>query len=125
MRLINVKAFLEREQLFAQRKRFDRRAKVLEFGDDEVTEYVILSHRWIEQEVDFNEAVKLAKMDEEERTEIRQRDGYQKIIQSCEQAKKDRYKWLWVDTCCIDKQSSAVSEYMATTWQTHKTDYSY
>jgi len=107
MRLINVEAFLEREQLFRQGKQVDRRAKVLEFGDDEVTEYAILSHRWIEQEVDYKEIVKLAKMDEEERSEIRQRDGYRKILQSCKQAKKDGYKWLWVDTCCIDKRSSA------------------
>ena len=107
MRLINVKAFLEREGLIREGKRVDRRTKVLEFGDDEVTEYAILSHRWTEQEVDYNEVVKLAKMDEEERTEIRQRDGYQKILLSCEQAKKDGYKWLWVDTCCIDKRSSA------------------
>ena len=107
MRLINVKAFLQREQLFSQGKRVDRRAKVLEFGDDEVTEYAILSHRWIQQEVDYNEIVKLAKKDEEERTKIRRRDGYRKIIRSCEEAKKDGYKWLWVDTCCIDKQSSA------------------
>ena len=106
MCLINVKAFLEREQLFAQRKRSDHQAKVLEFGDDEVTEYAILSHRWIKQEVDFNEAVKLTKMDEEERTEIRQCDGYRKIIQSCKQVKKDGYKWLWVNTCCINKWSS-------------------
>ncbi|KIM63845.1 hypothetical protein SCLCIDRAFT_116621, partial [Scleroderma citrinum Foug A] len=107
MRLINVKVFLEREGLIREGKLVDRRAKVLEFGDDEVTEYAILSHRWIEQEVDYNEIVELAKMVEEERTEIRQRGGYQKIIQSCEQAKKDGYKWLWVDTCCIDKRSSA------------------
>ena len=107
MRLINVATFLERERLIREGKRVDRRAKVLEFGDDEVAEYAILSHRWIEQEVDYNEVVKLAKMDEEERSEIRQRDGYQKILQSCEQAKKDGYKWLWVDTCCIDKRSSA------------------
>ena len=107
MRLINVEAFLEREQLIGEGKRVDRRAKVLEFGDDEATEYAILSHRWIEQEVDYNEVVKLAKMDEEERTEIRQRDGYRKILQSCEQAEKDGYKWLWIDTCCIDKRSSA------------------
>ena len=107
MRLINVKAFLEREGLIRRGKRVDRRAKVLEFGDDEVTEYAILSHRWTEQEVDYNEVVKLAKMDEEERSEIRQREGYRKILQSCEQAKKDGYKWLWIDTCCIDKRSSA------------------
>jgi len=107
MRLINIKAFLERERLIREGKQVDRRTKVLEFGDDEVTEYAILSHRWIEQEVDYNEVVKLAKMDEEERNEIRQRDGYRKILQSCEQAKKDGYKWLWIDTCCIDKRSSA------------------
>ena len=107
MRLINVKAFLERERLIRRGKRVDRRAKVLEFGDDEVTEYAILSHRWIEQEVDYNEIVELARMDEEERSEIRQRDGYRKILQSCKQARKDGYKWLWIDTCCIDKRSSA------------------
>ena len=107
MRLINVEAFLERERLIREGKQVNRRAKVLEFGDDEVKDYAILSHRWTEQEVDYNEVVKLAKMDEEERSEIRQREGYRKILHSCEQAKKDRYKWLWVDTCCIDKRSSA------------------
>ena len=94
MRLINVQAFLERERLIREGKRADRRAQVLEFGDDEVTEYAILSHRWVGKEVDYSEMVKLAKMDEEERSEIRQRDGYRKILQSCEQAMKDGYKWL-------------------------------
>jgi len=107
MRLINVKALLEREKLMEKRERVDRRAKVLEFRDDEVTKYAILSHRWIAQEVEYDEIVELAKMDEEMRDEIRQRDGYRKILDSCKQAKKDGYEWLWVDTCCIDKQSSA------------------
>ena len=107
MRLINVKAFLERESLIREGKRVNRRAKVLEFGDDEATEYAILSHRWVTQEVDYDEIVELAKMVVEERDEIRQRDGYQKIVQSCKQAQKDGYQWLWVDTCCIDKRSSA------------------
>ena len=107
MRLIDVNAFLEREGLIKWGKPVDRRAKVLEFGDDEVTEHAILSHRWIEQEVDYSEVVELAKTAKEERNEIRQRDGCRKILQSCEQAKNDGYKWLWVDTCCIDKRSSA------------------
>jgi len=107
MRLIKVKAFLEREELIGKRKRVDRRANVFEFSDDEATKYAILSHRWIAQEVDYAEIVELAKMAVEERDEIRQRDGYQKILQSCEQAQKDGYEWLWVDTCCIDKRSSA------------------
>ena len=83
------------------------RAKVLEFGDDEATEYAILSHRWMAQEVDYDEMIGLAKMAVEERDEIRQCDGYQKILRSCERAEKDKYEWLWVDTCCIDKRSSA------------------
>ncbi|KIM50891.1 hypothetical protein SCLCIDRAFT_144520, partial [Scleroderma citrinum Foug A] len=107
MRLINVKALLERESLIREGKRVDRRTKVLEFGDDEVTEYAILSHRWIGLEVDYDEIVELTKMAVEDRDEIRQRDGYRKILDSCEQAQKDGYEWLWVDTCCIDKRSSA------------------
>ena len=107
MRLINVKAFLARESLIRKGKRVDRRAKVLDFGDDEAAEYAILSHRWVGQEVDYDEIVELAKMTVEERDEIRQRDGYRKILQSCERAQKDGYERLWVDTCCIDKRSSA------------------
>jgi len=85
----------------------DRRTKHLKSCDGGATEYVILSHRWIKQEVDYDETVELAQMDGEERDEIHQRDGCQKILQSCEQAQKDGYEWLWVDTCCIDKRSSA------------------
>ena len=107
MYLINVEALLEREGLMETRERVDCPAKVLELRDDEVTEYAILSHRWGEQEVGYDEIVELAKMDKEKRGEIRQRDGYQKILDSCKQAEKDGYKWLWVDTCCIDKRSSA------------------
>ena len=108
MRLINVKAFLERESLISEGQQVDRHFNVLKSRDDEATEYAILSHRWIiAQEVDYNEMVNLAKMDEVEKDEIHQRDGYQKIIQSCELAQQDEYGWLWVDTCCIDKQSSA------------------
>ena len=107
MRLINVKALLEREELIRRRKRVNRRAKVLKFCDDEATGYAILSHQWTAQEVDYDEMVRLAKMNGKERDEIRQRGGYRKILQSCEQAQKDGYKWLWVNTCCIDKRSSA------------------
>ena len=108
MRLINIDAFLQREQLFHLRRRVERRTKVLEFRDDEATEYAILSHRWIDPtEVDYEEMVNLAKMDREERDEIRGRLGYKKIIDTCKQAKQDGYKWVWIDTCCIDKRSSA------------------
>ena len=121
MRLIKVEAFLEREHLIKEGKPVDR-CKVLEFSDNEVKEYAILSHRWMEQgEVDYREMVKFTKMAVDERDEIRQRGGYQKILQSCEQAERDGYKWLWVDTCCNDKGSSAelskASEYADAVWR--------
>ena len=107
MRLTNVKTFLEREGLIRGRKRVDRRTKVLEFSEDEATEYAILSHWWMAHEVEYDEMVELMKMAVEERDEIYQRNGYRKILQSLPAALKNGYEWLCVDTCCVDKQSSA------------------
>ena len=109
MRLINVEAFLGREELIKSGKELNRRTSVFAFRDDEATDYAILSHRWMsmEHEVDYDEMNDLAKMDKGEIAEVCRRDGYRKILDSCEQAKRDRYKWLWIDTCCIDKRSSA------------------
>ena len=108
MRLINIKIFLEREEMMEDGKQVDRRTRVLEFHDDAVTEYAILSHRWIDpMEVDYDEMVDLAKMNAEDRDEIRRRLGYKKILDACTQARRDGYGWVWVDTCCIDKRSSA------------------
>jgi len=64
---IRVTAFLEREELIRKRKQVDRRAEVLEFGDDEATEYVMLSHWWVRQEVDHDKIVELAKTTGRER----------------------------------------------------------
>ena len=108
MRLINIDAFFRRESLIHSGVQVDHRTKVLEFRDDETTEYAILSHRWIDPtEVDYEEIVNLAKVDKQERDEIRGRLGYKKILDTCRQAKLDGYEWVWVDTCCIDKRSSA------------------
>ena len=108
MHLINIKAFLEREEAMNEGRQVDRRRKVLEFRDDKTTAYAILSHRWVEDtEVDYEEMVILARMDVEERNEIRQRPGYWKIWGTCQQAKRAGYEWVWMDTCCIDKRSSA------------------
>jgi hypothetical protein len=32
---------------------------------------------------------------------------FSKIVKSCELAKNDGYDYIWIDTCCIDKLSSA------------------
>ena len=108
MRLINVEAFLKREKVIGKGGQVDRRSKVLEFRDDTATAYAILSHRWIDPtEVDYEEMVDLAKMEKADQDEVRGRRGYRKIWDTCRQAKRDGYQWVWVDTCCIDKRSSA------------------
>ncbi|KAK5135464.1 hypothetical protein LTR08_005252 [Meristemomyces frigidus] len=60
--------------------------------------YAILSHRWGEQEVSY-----------EEYQAGRKRDGpgYRKITDSCAFARQHGTAWMWIDTCCIDKRSSA------------------
>ncbi|KAI6019468.1 heterokaryon incompatibility protein-domain-containing protein, partial [Pisolithus microcarpus] len=103
MKLLDVKAVLGRETAIRQ---IDFEHEVLKELDDEDTRYAILSHRW-GTEVGYEEMVGLMKMEERKRDEVRQRSGYQKIIESCKQAMKDGYEWLWVDTCCIDKRSSS------------------
>ena len=107
MYFINVREFINMELRICSQVDTSR-AKILEYCDDEATiRYAILSHRWTRKEVNYVEITELEKMGREDRNEIRSRDGYQKILKSCEQARKDGYEWLWVDTCCIDKRSSA------------------
>lgn len=60
--------------------------------------YGILSHRWENKEVSFQD-VRVGRQADLE--------GWQKIRSCCEQAKRDQLDYIWADTCCIDKRSSA------------------
>ncbi|KAI6107084.1 heterokaryon incompatibility protein-domain-containing protein, partial [Pisolithus croceorrhizus] len=103
MQLLDVEAVLERERNI---RRVKHEIEILKELDDKSTSYAILSHRW-GNEVSYKEMTQLHTMNPRKRDDITGRDGYKKIIKSCGQAKKDGYRWLWIDTCCIDKQSSA------------------
>lgn len=68
-------------------------------GKNEEYEYAILSHRWQEgQEVSFKEFQLKEKREEKER-------GYEKILWAREEAEKAGLHYLWIDTCCINKDS--------------------
>ncbi|KAH7148459.1 heterokaryon incompatibility protein-domain-containing protein [Dactylonectria macrodidyma] len=63
--------------------------------------YAILSHRWGDAELLFQDAA---------------RDGWQhrisspgatKVARACARAVEDKLDYIWIDTCCIDKGSSA------------------
>ncbi|KAH6964616.1 heterokaryon incompatibility protein-domain-containing protein [Fusarium avenaceum] len=73
--------------------------EVVEFMDHQVPEYVILSHTWI-----AGQEVTLQEMKNKEGTD---RSGYNKIRKTCELALQNNLSYAWVDTCCIDKTSSA------------------
>lgn len=58
------------------------------------------SHTWGDGEVTYSEWP--SSLDA-----IIERAGFLKIKNACEQARKDGYDYLWADTVCIDKSSSA------------------
>lgn len=69
-----------------------------EFHGSNIPPYAILSHTWGKEEVSFQDLVggDTAKL-----------HGCKKIIGCRNQAVSDGYRYVWVDTCCIDKTSSA------------------
>jgi hypothetical protein len=69
-----------------------------DFWGDDVPFYAILSHRWEATEVSFQDLMSgnAAGM-----------PAFKKIRDFCRQAKSDGFEYAWVDTCCIDKTSSA------------------
>ena len=76
--------------------------KLKEFQGDANVPYAILSHTWGHDEVTYQDMQLLA----EESKEVRaKRLG--KIAKTAEIAAKDGILYSWVDTCCIDKTSSA------------------
>lgn len=84
---------------------------------DPIPEYAILSHTWSRKEVSYPEWVyahsqipsryPMWNHQPESIDELKSREGYRKIIEACRQARQDSYNWIWIDTICIDKTSSA------------------
>lgn len=70
-----------------------------EFFDINIPRYAILSHTWSDGEVSLQ--------DWEDRKNRRFKPGYKKIANACALAVKDDLEYIWVDTNCIDKSSSA------------------
>jgi hypothetical protein len=68
------------------------------FGDKIPQKYAILSHTWEAEEVTFEDL---------QNGTGTKKAGYNKIRFCGEQARRDGLQYFWVDTCCIDKSSSA------------------
>ncbi|KAN0104144.1 HET domain containing protein [Hyaloscypha variabilis] len=77
-------------------------ARTLKLGlfPDPVDEpYAILSHTWTDDEVSFQ--------DMQDLSFARTKKGFSKIEATCRMAVHNGLQYVWVDTCCIDKTSSA------------------
>ncbi|KAK6833308.1 Vegetative incompatibility protein HET-E-1 [Apiospora arundinis] len=98
MRLINTKTFLL-ESIYTQ------------------VPYAILSHTWGLEEISFQEwevvhdsgAIQgqCPHTQKMSRPNVIRKKGYEKVAGACQQAARDGIKYLWCDTNCIDKTSSA------------------
>ena len=71
---------------------------VKEFNENNLPYYAILSHTWEEGEVSFQDLQK---------AESRGQAGFSKLSQCCRLAQSEGWEYVWIDTCCIDKTSSA------------------
>lgn len=66
--------------------------------DSQVHEYAILSHTWGDDEVTFEDWLA---------SKSKPGHGYDKIVASCRLAREQNIDYVWIDTCYIDKRSSA------------------
>ncbi|KAF2265643.1 HET-domain-containing protein, partial [Lojkania enalia] len=81
-------------------------------GAGDIPTYAILSHTWGEEEVTFRDMVNGSG---------NKKKGYKKIQFCGRQADRDGLEFFWVDTCCIDKSSSAeLSESINSMFQWYK-----
>lgn len=87
-----------------------------EFYGAAVPPYAILSHTWTAEELNFQDWLYVHRQNpprwgwvhlEDEVTKIKAQEGYRKIRKACEWAGGHGCYWLWADTVCIDKTSSA------------------
>lgn len=69
------------------------------FFGSAIPPYAILSHTWGPHEVSYQ--------DLRDDPDVEKNAGYAKIRFTCNQALTDGLDYAWVDTCCIDKTSSA------------------
>ncbi|KAK5315265.1 hypothetical protein LTR21_001854 [Exophiala xenobiotica] len=69
-----------------------------EFGDQDIPLYAILSHTWGKEEISLQDL---------ETGNLESRQGFNKLKMTCCRAATDGFDYVWIDTCCIDKRSSA------------------
>ena len=74
-----------------------------EVADANGEQYAILSHRWYPE----GEDVLFADVVNQNKKDVMSKSGWRKVNYALNQASADEINYVWIDTCCIDKTSSA------------------
>ncbi|KXT08484.1 hypothetical protein AC579_4427 [Pseudocercospora musae] len=101
--------------------------RLQDFDDSSRPRYAVLSHTWGDQETPYLDflfltselpANALGAVQVLLRNPSKDTEGFRKIQECCQLARNRGLEWLWIDTCCIDKSSSAeLSEAINSMWQ--------
>ncbi|ORX96679.1 hypothetical protein BCR34DRAFT_628773 [Clohesyomyces aquaticus] len=74
------------------------RIELDEFFGSNIPPYAILSHRWENGEVLFEDILY---------NRAESKAGWEKVKRCFAQAQKEGFDWVWIDTLCIDKSSTS------------------
>lgn len=89
-----------------------RSLELKQFVESKIPQYVILSHTWGDDEVLFEDLSS---------DQAVTKKAYPKVRGCCKRALEDGFEWVWIDSCCIDKSSSAeLSEAINSMYQWYK-----
>jgi hypothetical protein len=75
-----------------------RTFRLEDFVGSSIPQYAVLSHTWGSEEISFRQM---------QSNFVRFEKGFAKIERTCRLALDDHIDYVWIDTCCIDKTSSA------------------
>ncbi|KAM0302474.1 hypothetical protein HYE67_009917 [Fusarium culmorum] len=70
-------------------------------AESDIPPYTILSHTWGNKEITFQNII------QQPLENLQRREAFYKVQECCAQARRNGYDYVWIDTCCIDKTSSA------------------
>lgn len=68
--------------------------------------YAILSHRWVGQEIIFDDIAQYAPSLRDAGEQRMKSPQLDKIRGACAIARKQGLRWMWIDNCCINKSSA-------------------
>ncbi len=101
-----------------------------EYFDTQRPVYAILSHKWGDDEISYLDFLCLTRdlpasalgiVSALLRNPNKESEGYRKVEACCKLARSRGFEWVWIDSCCIDKSSSAeLSEAINSMWSWYR-----